>query len=269
MRTLLLALVACLAPFAGARAAAAVDTLIAWRVGSQVQVDHAPWTAFLGVYVEDTAADGINRVRYKAVTADDRARLDAYIDTLASMDPTVLSRAAGFAYWTNLYNALTVRLVLDRYPIKSIRNIRPSLTAFGPWKMKIAEVNGIALSLDDIEHGILRAGWKDPRIHYALNCASLGCPNLRKTAFEAAALEGALDDAARQYINHPRGVRFDDAGRLVVSSIYRWFRDDFGKSDNAVIAHLRLYAEPALNDQLARTERIASSGYDWAINDAP
>jgi hypothetical protein len=122
--------------------------------------------------------------------------------------------------------------VASHYPVRSIRDISlggglVATLSGGPWKAKVAKIQGIELSLDDIEHGILRPVFKDPRVHYAVNCASIGCPNLRTEAFTGAKLSQQLDSAAGDYVNSSRGVRFEN-GRGVVSSIYVWFEEDFG-----------------------------------------
>lgn len=239
-----------------------------WNEASEARLDHSAWGAFLGAYVDEKSADGVNRVRYGVVKDEDRRRLDAYIGDLARKDPTTLNKKEAFAYWANLYNALTADLILDHYPVKSIRDIKPSLLAIGPWKMVIVTVQGEALTLDDIEHGILRPAFKDARAHYAVNCASIGCPNLRKVPFTGDNLDQELDDAARDYINHPRGARFDDKGRLVVSSIYKWFAEDFGGSDQGVIDHLSRYAQPDLAKRLKSAGAVSGYAYDWTLNDA-
>jgi len=234
--------------------------------GGAQTLDHAAFDALLKRRTSIEA--GVVRVDYrgwKASTAD-RAALGAYIRHLSTSDPLRLTRREQFAYWANLYNAITIETVLAAYPVKSIRDIRPSPLAIGPWKQKAAMVAGVALSLDDIENGILRAGWRDPRVHYAINCASFGCPNLPRTAWRGAGLPERLDAAARDYINHPRGVRFD-GDKLVVSSIYRWFDGDFGGDDKRIISHLSAYAAPALKDRLAKVDRIGGHGYDWSLNE--
>ena len=132
--------------------------------------------------------------------------------------------------------------------------------------MRCRSLEGVAVSLNDIEHRILRPIWKDPRIHYVVNCASLGCPNLLTTAFTPANSEELLTLAAHGYVNHSRGVRIEKQ-RLIVSSIYRWFQEDFGSNDSEVIAHLRRYANADLNQHLARFETIAKHDYDWSLND--
>ncbi len=241
-----------------------------WQAHATTQtltVDHRSWDAFLARYV--VTKNRMNLVNYRAVTLEDRAALDHYIDTLESTDVDRLTRNQQFAFWVNLYNGATVRLVLRHYPVKSIRDIdiSPGLFSDGPWGAKILTVDGIKLSLDDIEHRILRPIWKDPRIHYAVNCASIGCPDLPRHAFRAKGLGDMLDAAARAYINHPRGMRIKD-GRLIVSKLYKWYMADFGGTEAGVIAHLRRYAEPGKADMLATITHIDGYTYDWSLNDA-
>lgn len=234
--------------------------------------DEAAYDTLLQRYVS-ASADGVNRVDYArwSANAADRAALDDYIDELAAQRPSTFARDRAFAYWVNLYNALTLQVVLRRYPVRSIRDIRsegvlsPS-ALIGPWKTRLVTVEGRRLSLDDIEHTILRPTYNDPRVHYAVNCASIGCPNLMNRAWRAETLDADLDAAARAYVNHPRGVSVKADGTLRVASIYRWFRADFGTSDANVIAHLRRYAGDDLAPRLARATRISGHDYDWALN---
>ena len=231
-------------------------------------VDHAVWDRFLKAYVTPSR-DGVNRVAYARVTAADRDALETYIDMLTAIPVSMLNRDEQRVYWINLYNALTVKVVLDHYPVASIRkiNISPGLFSSGPWDKELVTVEAQAVTLNDIEHRILRPIWRDPRIHYAVNCASIGCPNLRVEAFTATNAETLLDRAAYEYVNHPRGASVQD-GRLIVSSIYEWFKEDFGDSDAGVIAHLQTYAEPRLAAAIDGATRVADDRYDWAINDA-
>jgi hypothetical protein len=239
----------------------------AHQAGSTQRVDHAAWDKLLAARLV-SGADGINRFTYGAVTAAERQALDGYIAALAATAVSRLDRAEQRAYWINLYNALTVQVVLSRYPVKSIKDIAisPGLFSSGPWGKKLATVEGEALSLDDIEHRILRPIWRDPRTHYAVNCASIGCPNLMREAYSAANTETLLEAGAKAYVNHPRGARID-AGRLRVSSIYVWFQDDFGGDDAGVIAHLVRYAGPGAAQALSGIKSIAGHDYDWALND--
>jgi hypothetical protein len=233
---------------------------------SSATIDHEAWSRFLSSYVEEFP-DGINRVRYADVASADRDALDGYIDILTAVPISKYNRAEQRAYWINLYNALTVKIVLDHYPVASIRDIdiSPGLFSIGPWDKKLITVEGEDLSLNDIEHRVLRPIWKDPRIHYAVNCASIGCPNLMPLAFTSENSEILLEKGARDYINHPRGVEIVD-GEPVASKIYDWFRPDFGDSDQAVLSHLRRFAEPALSKELKTFDRIGGYRYDWALN---
>ena len=233
---------------------------------SSEQISHAPWNDFLQSYLV-ADAEGVNRVRYAAVSSSDRQALEAYIEALSDTAIDQYSRAEQFAYWVNLYNALTVQTVLAHYPVASIRDIdiSPGFLADGPWKKKQVTVQGEALSLDDIEHRILRPIWKDPRIHYAVNCAAVGCPNLQAEAFTAGNTEALLTHAARTFVNHPRGVRLVE-GEAIASSIYNWFAEDF-EQDGGLLAHLRRYAEPALKEQLSELGQIRRFEYDWSLND--
>jgi hypothetical protein len=165
-----------------------------------------------------------------------------------------------------MYNALTVKVVLEHYPVKSIRKIYGGLFDTGPWNEPLIEVAGVALTLNDIEHRILRPIWRDPRIHYAVNCASLGCPNLAARVYSSANIEELLDAGARAFVNHPRGV--DASGRrLTLSSIYDWYGTDFGATRDERLQHLRQYAEPELAAKLGAYEGRIRYDYDWRLNE--
>jgi hypothetical protein len=235
---------------------------------STIVVDHAAWGEFLGRYWK-MGGDGIARIDYGAVTAEDRGKLDAYLARLSAVPVTRLARDEQLAFWLNLFNALTVDVVLDHYPVASIRDISISPGPFrrGPWDRKLIAVEGEPLSLDDIEHRILRPIWRDPRIHYALNGASLGCPNLQPEPFTAKEIGRTLDLAARAFVNHPRGMRLT-GGTLHVSSLYTWFSDDFDNGDQGVIRHLMAYADPPLAMELQHLDSIEADSYDWRLNDA-
>ena len=232
------------------------------------RVDHQPWDRFLKSYVVADHPSGIHKVRYAAVSPPDRRLLQDYLDSLQSVAVSRLNRAEQQAYWINLYNALTVELILDHYPVASITRINPTraLLTRGPWDAKLLRIEDTEVSLNDVEHRILRPIWRDPRVHYAVNCASLGCPNLQPEAYTAGNTERLLERGAREYVNHPRGARLE-RGRLVVSSIYNWFQEDFDGSPQGVLRHLATYAEPALLEALRGQERRISYDYDWALNE--
>ncbi len=233
---------------------------------SVIAVDHSAFKTFLDSYLVPSDS-GVNLVRYGAVTPDDHQALKTYIVALGEVDPATLNRDEQFAFWANLYNAVTIDVILDEYPVDSIREITNGFFSFGPWKIKRFTVNGVLLSLHNVEHDIMREVWDDPRVHYAVNCASMGCPNLLPEPFTGANLDEALNANARAYINHPRGAEIRD-GDLYVSTIYRWFDEDFGDgSDKAVIQHLMEYAEPDLRRALAGFKRIDGYRYDWSLNE--
>lgn len=238
--------------------------------GSAQTVDHSDWDDLLKAYVI-AGPDGINRVDYGRFKAEGHKPLKAYISRLESVVPQNLDRPEQFALLVNLYNAKTIDIVLDHYPVKSIKDISLGGDFFstftgGPWKAKVTKLGGAELSLDDIEHGILRPVFKDPRIHYAVNCASIGCPNLSRDAFTGQRLDDQLNAAARDYVNHPRGATVDSDG-LVLSSIYKWYGEDFGSNDKEVIDHLRMFADADLAAKLQGVTSVEGYDYDWSLND--
>ncbi|HET6519355.1 MAG TPA: DUF547 domain-containing protein [Geminicoccaceae bacterium] len=245
------------------------DRWTAHDPAASAAIGHDAWAAFLGRYVSVATEDGVARVAYCDVDPADRAALDAYLADLAATRISAYNRDEQMAYWINLYNALTVRLVLDHYPVRSVRDIDISPGPFsdGPWGKQLIEVEGEPLSLDDIQNRILRPIWRDPRVHYALSCAAVGCPDLGAEPYRGSTLDAQLTRAARAYVNHPRGVAIQ-GGRLVVSKIYTWFQEDFGGSAKGVLRHLKAYAEPGLAMRLERFDDIDDDRYDWTLNRA-
>jgi hypothetical protein len=264
-----LLLAGCAAALARPAVAAPASRLIdeRWtRHGEGGDPDSGPWGAILARHLRTGTASGVNLFDYEAATAD-RPMLRAWLEEMAAVAPTTLSRYAAMAYWINLYNALTVDLVLEAWPVGSIREVRGGLFDTGPWDESVIRVEGRDLSLDDIEHGILRPVWRDPRIHYGVNCASIGCPDLAPEPYAAARLDAMLDAGAAAYVAHPRGCEATGDG-LVVSSIYQWFIEDFGDSEAGVIDHLATHAEPAKRARIRSAPGIADDRYDWSINAA-
>ena len=253
----------------GVAAAPQAELWARWQkhnADSAVVVNHSAWDAFLQSYlrVDD---GGVNLLDYAAAAKNGKTQLKAYLNTLQQTKVSKLNRNEQRAFWINLYNALTADVVINHYPVSSIRDIdiSPGLFADGPWAKKLAQVEGEQLSLDDIEHRILRPIWQDARLHYAVNCASIGCPNLMARAFTADNSEAMLEQGARDFINHRRGAMVGGGG-LVVSSIYKWFAEDFGGDDAGIIRHLRQYADAPLADALADISEVADDDYDWRLN---
>jgi len=229
-------------------------------------IDHQPWQGFLEQYLV-TKESGVNLLKYGAVVDEDRKTLKTYLNTLQAIDPRQHNRAEQMAYWINLYNALTVDVVLDAYPVKSILKIGGSFFSPGPWNKKHLKIVGQKLSLNDIEHGILRPIWKDSRVHFAVNCASYSCPNLSATAYTAENVDDQLTIAAKDYVNSPRGITIDGED-LLLSKIFDWYQIDFGDNENELLNTLAIYAEPELAERLKNHDGDIDYDYDWGLNEA-
>lgn len=218
-------------------------------------------------------ADGINRVDYAGWSRNpsDRERLKGALAEWERQTPSRMQRNELLAYWVNVYNAITLQVVIEAFPVASIRDVKSDgfldpKAYFGPWRTKRVTIEGKAYSLDDIEHVAVRPYFNDARVHYAVNCASIGCPNLRPAAWRAEIIDAELTKAAKAFVNHPRGVAVTGPGQLKVSSIYEWFKTDF-EVDGGVLAHIRKFADPPLASALDRGAKIVTHGYDWSLNE--
>jgi len=239
---------------------------------SDLQINHQPWADFLRSY-RRTNSDGAVQMAYRDVAQADRRALNRYIEALGATPVSTLNKQEQMAYWVNLYNAVTIQVVLEHYPVNSIRRIEfgrsfvPSfLVDDGPWGEELVTVEGIPLSLDNIEHRILRPLFREARIHYVLNRAAIGSPDLMAEPLNSRRLNSQFNAAARTYVNSRRGVQVD-GNRAGVSSVYTWFREDFGGSEDAVLVHLSNYADPELRRALQRVSRVRDQGFDWDLND--
>ncbi|MCY3827217.1 MAG: DUF547 domain-containing protein [Candidatus Dadabacteria bacterium] len=255
-------------------ASAKTKSVSFWDVANESnpkKIDHSAWQQLLDGYLRIHSA-GINKFDYAALkkSARDRTKLESYLDYLQKIDPRDYSRAEQKAYWINFYNALTVKIVADAFPVKSILEICEDRASgskcSGPWKEVRAKVAGRSLTLDNIENDILRPIWKDNLIHYGVSCASYGCPNLLQTAFTGENTQKLLGGAAREYVNHPRGVSFMGNDLIVISSIYDWYSEDFGKSEQDIIRHLASYADEKLAKRLRNFKGTMDYEYDWNLN---
>ena len=232
---------------------------------SSTRIDHSAWAQFLDKYLIVGKFGTANLVRYAAVSSTDKDSLAQYLAELSAVSMTKLNRTEQKVVWINLYNALTVYTILDHYPVESIRDIRSGWFSAGPWDLKLIKMEGVELSLNDIEHRILRPIWQDNRVHYAVNCASLGCPNLQPEPFTAENSNHLLEKAAHEYVNSLRGIDLT-GGELTLSSIYDWFQADFGGTDATVLAHLEKFAVPALAAKLKRYKGTIFYQYGWDLN---
>ena len=251
----------------------------AWPLARAQAFDHgyAAWEALLKKHVRWLPDNKQSRVAYAGMAAD-RAALKAVLDSMSAVTPAAFAaftRAQQMAFLINAYNAFTIELVLTEYPkLKSIKDLAPVWSS--PWKKSFFKLLGETRTLDWIEHEQLRPKYDDPRIHAAIVCASIGCPALRPEPFTAERLEEQLEDGMRRFMGDRTRNRAG-AERLEVSSIFKWFREDFEKGHQGfqkvedVFARYatQLSADPAVQEQL-RARKLTPSflDYDWSLNDA-
>jgi hypothetical protein len=239
---------------------------------------HAAWSALLERHVRWNAEGTATTVDYGGF-ARDRAALRAYLDALSAVARPEFDRWAKdqrTAFLLNAYNAYTVELILAAPPgIASIKDLGSLLRS--PWKRRFFVLLGAERHLDDVEHGLLRgaADFAEPRIHFAVNCASIGCPALRPEAYAAARLDAQLDDQTRRFLRDRTRNRFDAAsGSLRVSPIFDWYGEDFERAAGSLEAWLAGYAAELSEVAEARARigrgavEIDWSDYDWALNGA-
>ena len=239
-----------------------------WRPAAQtasLKLDHSAWAQLLQRYVNANHASGINRFDYATFTNSDAERLNKYITYLTLQPIAKLTVLQQQALWINLYNALTIQLIIENRGIESIREIKDGLFSFGPWDRELVVIDTKAITLNDIEHRILRPLYGDYRVHFAVNCASLGCPNLATVPFTADTLDDMLNKGASDYINHPRGVTVE-GDKLTLSTLFKWYREDFGQDSASVVQRLAQHAKPDLAQRMERYQGRISYQYDWALN---
>lgn len=239
-------------------------------VGASAASGGDAYRGLLARHVRPGIVDGIrlNLVDYASLARDPSYAVA--LDDLRRADPDALpSDADRFAFWVNAYNLLAIKVIVDRYPIASIRDAGNLL--FPVWKRTAGEVAGRELSLDDVEHGILRKRFDEPRVHFAVVCASLSCPDLRAEPYEGARLEAQLDDQVQRFLaDRRRGLRPGADGRsAAISSIFRWFAEDFA-ARGGVPAFLEANAPAEVRPHIARLdeEHLSYLDYDWSLNDA-
>ncbi|MGD9331042.1 MAG: DUF547 domain-containing protein [Desulfobacterales bacterium] len=222
-------------------------------------VDHRPYAQLLQKYVKGGVVD------YTGFKTE-KAQLEAYLDQLAGIDPDKLAEQERFAFYANAYNAWTIKLILDHYPgIDSIKDTGSLWQS--PWKKKIARIDGGLLTLDEIEHDILRPQFKDPRVHFAINCAAKSCPPLYNVPFNGRELDRQLDHTTRSFINDPTSYRIE-GDTLYVSRIFKWFSEDFNDDP---LGFFEKYAEGPLLKRLQERSgqmRVKYLDYDWSLNGA-
>lgn len=222
---------------------------------------HNQWDELLKKHVK---ADGL--VDYKGILSE-RDKLDAYLLLLNenAPDKNKWPKNEQLAYWINTYNAFTVKLIIDNYPISSIKDLQPSLSiprVNTIWQKKFFKVGDKPTSLDEIEHDILRKEFNDARIHFAINCASISCPNLRAEAYQAGKIDKQLEDQAFKFINDSTRNKLDPQNPAM-SNIFSWFKGDFTEN-GTLIDFLNQYA----GTKIEAGADIYFLEYDWNLNDA-
>ncbi len=263
-----------------AAALAALQAGTVYAQGPGFDHAHAAWTALLRKHVRLVRGGQATQVAYAGFAAD-RAALKAYLDSLSAVTPAVFagwSKPERQAFLINAYNAFTVELILTKNPdLKTIKDHGSQLSS--PWKPKWIPLLGGKVSLDDIEHAMLRkrGDYDDPRVHFAVNCASIGCPALREEAFVAARLDAQMDEQTLRFMSDRTRNRWNaQRGRLELSKIFDWYGEDFRlghRGFDSLPAFAARYADQ-LADAPADRERIRSgrvdiafTDYDWALND--
>lgn len=229
----------------------------------KIDQTHSAWSALLENWVSD------DRVDYAGMKSAARAPLEVYLESLSATcvpDYVTWSREQRLAFWINAYNAFTVKLIVDHHPISSIRKIGflPG-AAFRRRFIPMPELKGDPISLDDIENDTLRADFREPRIHFALVCASVGCPPLRKEAYRASDLDRQLDEQTQLFLNDTDKNRFDPVtNTLYLSPIFKWFRADFEAVAGSEAAYVARYLEdPRIGKPGVK---IKYTDYDWSLN---
>ena len=219
-----------------------------WAANAQ-PVDHRQWTDVLQAYVSENGA-----VDYKGLQ-NNKPGLESYLKLLSANAPNdEWSIDAKKAYWINAYNAFTIQLILKNYPLKSIKDLKR------PWGLSFIKIDGGKIALNTIEHEILRP-MGDPRIHFAIVCASKSCPKLLNCAYESNTLTDQLDQAAREFINDPSKNNITES-KITISKIFKWFKSDFPKGD-AFISYLNKYS--TIN--ISSNPKINYKTYNWSLNE--
>lgn len=220
--------------------------------------DHAIWAELLNKYIKPGGVD------YTGLKSEEE-KLDQYLKILEDTDLKSLSHEEQFAYYINAYNAWTIKLILSAYPgIKSIKDLGTLWES--PWKKKFIHINGELLSLDDIEHHILRPRFKNPRVHFAINCSAVSCPPLRSEPYLSSSLDRQLEEASCSFVNDPNSYRLE-GDTFYVSQIFKWYTEDF---NNDVLGFYLKYAKGDLKKELTEKKdviRIKYLRYDWSLND--
>ena len=231
---------------------------------------HKPFTEILSEHVKD------GLVNYKALCED--KKLEQYIEQLANTNPdTMASKEAQLAFWINAYNAYTLKVICDNYPVKSINDLHFGGLIIGTvlkktiWDADFVIINKKRLSLNTIEHKIIRPKFKDARIQFALVCAAISCPELRAEAYEGEKLDEQLNDQARKFLANPKDNSFDTDKKVAyLSKIIDWYAGDFGDNDAEILLYLAQFLPADIADDIKANPnawKIKHNSYDWSLNE--
>ena len=244
--------------------------LLALPAAAAPPPDDKLWQDLLAKYY-----DPAQGMRYKALKAQDKPALDRLRQQMAMVDPAALSPKDRLAYWINLYNISVVGIVVDHYPVDSIRDISTDpIIRLNVFKKDSVAAKSGKISLDTIENEKIREAFKDPRIHFAINCAAKSCPPIRPEPYVGARLDQQLDDQVRKFFDSTHNARFEKSERGVVvhvTKIMDWFEDDFEKWGGGRVAFLHRYLSPErrkLIDPAAGNVVLEFNDYSWDLNDA-
>ncbi|MDB4766556.1 DUF547 domain-containing protein [bacterium] len=236
---------------------------------SMDRIDHSVWNSLLSKYVDD--AGGVNYAGLKASQTDSQA-LEGYIAQLSSASLTQnAARENQMAYWINAYNSVTMKGMLQEYPTTSIRNFTSEDGGYNIWKNLLLNVSGKQISLESIENKVLRP-MGDPRIHFAIVCASKGCPRLLNEAYVGETLNDQLNKNELNFFSNPQNFQFDQANREIkLSSILKWYGSDFGADQATQLRTIAPYLPTEAAKQAASSNAVSVSylEYDWNINEQP
>ncbi len=240
-------------------------TITATALADEFDQSHALFSHALSQYVRDA------RVDYAALKAHPQ-ELNRYLDQVAAVTKSEFTKwteKQQIAFLLNAYNADTLRLILDHYPIKSIKDIGSLLS--GPWDQPVVKLFGGTATLNALEHKTLQRDYSEPRIHFALVCAAKGCPPLRPEAYVAERLDEQLDDQAKQFLVTASKNRVEvDERTVYLSPIFKWYAGDFEKKSGSVLAALKPYWPEKSAAALAGGGfKIRYTDYDWSLNDQP
>jgi hypothetical protein len=228
----------------------------------ETKPDHSILDRLLREYVSEAGVD----YRAWSENPEHRGALRGYLAAMEKAVPSRLERSDALAFWINVYNAATLNLVLDKYPVKSIKDVSGALSS--PWKVKVATIEGNGLTLDQIENDVIRPSFLEPRVHFALNCAARSCPPLRAEAYSGETLDAQLEAQTVAFLSDGKSNFVDESGTLHLSKIFDWFKHDFEEAKGSVAEFVAPYIPSLAAAPGSKPPKIVHQDYDWSLNEA-